>query len=244
MPDKETTRTLPPHWSDDSLSSFLDDAFSNCLATFVRKKPVVNILVDLDGCFQKIGENLLNPPDLIGALLLLRSHSAFRAASGLAMSGQVTETFPVLRTALEYGLYGLHISRNPDLGEIWYRRHDSEKAKNQVRQEFSIKSVKATLSHEDGELNSVVHELYDRLIDFGGHPNERAVTGNIEIQKDDGNFDVQQVYLHGDSLSLIHAIKTTAQVGLVCLELFRFVFGERYDILGISDQLDQFKKLL
>jgi len=119
MAHHETSMSLPPRWGDDSLSSFLDMAYKNVLATFVRKRRGhgVDLLIRIDQSFLRVGENLVNPSDTLGAVLLLRSHSAFRAACSLSMSGQVTEAFPVLRACLEYSLYALHINRQPDLGE-------------------------------------------------------------------------------------------------------------------------------
>ena len=116
--------SLPPRWSDDPLSAFLDQAFKNTLATFVHKHAGFDLLSHIDRSFLRIGENLVNPPDILGAVLLLRSHSAFRAACRLTLSGQVTDAFPPLRACLEYALYALHISQNNCLGEVWLRRHD------------------------------------------------------------------------------------------------------------------------
>ncbi len=142
MAHHETSMSLPPRWGDDSLSSFLDMAYKNVLATFVRKRRGhgVDLLIRIDQSFLRVGENLVNPSDTLGAVLLLRSHSAFRAACSLSMSGQVTEAFPVLRACLEYSLYALHINRQPDLGEVWLRRHDNHMARSAVRRESNTAS--------------------------------------------------------------------------------------------------------
>ena len=90
----DTTKSIPPHWADDRLSGFLDQAFNNSLASFVHKNARFQVLGRIDQNFLRIGENLVNPPDIIGALLLLRSHSAFRGGCRLSMSGQVPDAFP------------------------------------------------------------------------------------------------------------------------------------------------------
>jgi hypothetical protein len=129
MARHETSMRLPPRWGDDALSSFLNQAFQNTLATFVRKRQSFEMLLRIDESFLKIGENLSNPAGILGATLLLGSHSAFRAACRLATSGQAPESFPVLRACLEYALYALHINSNEPLREVWMRRHDNDKAK-------------------------------------------------------------------------------------------------------------------
>jgi hypothetical protein len=100
MANKETTRKLPPKWGDDPLSSFLKDAFSNCLATFVRRPDAFDLLRRVDRVFGSITDNLSNLPDFPGAVLLVRSHSAFRAGVRLTVSGQLADVFPALRACL------------------------------------------------------------------------------------------------------------------------------------------------
>lgn len=244
MAQRETSMSLPPRWGDDSLSSFLDQAFKNTLTTFVRKYPGFELLLRIDGSFLRIGENLVNPPDILGAALLLRSHSAYRGACRLATSGQAPDTFPVLRVCLEYALYALHINTNPPLGEVWMRRHDDEGAKRLVRREFQHVAVMDTLRGHDANLHPIIEHLYERAVDFGAHPNERAMTGSMQLEEGPDRVVLQQIYLHGDSLSLDHVIKTTAQIGLGSLSIFRHIFRQRFDLLGIQDVLDQLRREL
>lgn len=160
------------------------------------------------------------------------------------MSGQVPDTFPVLRACLEYALYALHINANPALGEVWVRRHDDAASLRRVRQEFTHTAVIATLEAKDANLHPVIQQLYERSIDFGAHPNERAITGSMTIQREPGRVELQQIYLHGDSLSLDLGLKTTAQIGLGCLCIFQHIFLERFRILGIQDMIDQLRREL
>lgn len=244
MADHETFRALPPHWADDRLSDFIGQAFSNTLATFVNKKLQCQILVRIDGAFFTACQNLLNPQDWIGALLILRAHAGFRAACQLAMNGHITESFPVLRACLEYSLYALHINRNPELGEVWFGRHEDEESLKAIKQEFTIRNVKDTLRNTDEKLSQIVDELYERTIDFGAHPNERAITQSMTINRGDGRIEIQQIYLHGNSLALDHGMKTTAQIGLGSLCIFQNIFRERFDILGISAAIDELRRNL
>jgi len=242
MASHETTMSLPPRWGDDRLSSFVDQAFNNTLGSFVQKHARFAVLERVDQNFLRIGENLINPPDFFGALLLLRAHSAYRAACRLAMSGQVPDAFPVLRACLEYSLYALHINTTPALGEVWLRRHDDAASLRRVRQEFTNAGVMATLRNRDANLFPIIEQLYERSIDFGAHPNERAITGSMAIERQPGRVEIQQIYLHGDSPSLDHGLKTTAQVGLGSLCIFQHIFLQRFRLLGIQDMIDQLRR--
>jgi hypothetical protein len=244
MAAHEMTMSLPPRWGDDCLSSFVDHAFKNTLASFVQKHARFAVLERVDQNFHRIGANLINPPDFFGALLLLRAHSAYRAACRLAMSGQVPDAFPVLRACLEYSLYALHIHTTPALGEVWLRRHDDAASLRRVRQEFTNAGVMATLRNKDASLFPIIEQLYERSIDFGAHPNERAITGSMTIERQPGCVEIQQIYLHGDSPSLDHGLKTTAQVGLGSLCIFQHIFLQRFRLLGIQDMIDQLRREL
>jgi hypothetical protein len=244
MAKHETSLSLPPRWADDSLSAFIDQAFRNTLATFVHKRSETELLIEIDESFMKIGSNLLNPSDVIGALLLLRSHSAFRAACRLAMSGQISDALPSMRACLEYALYALHINSNPPQGELWIRRHDDDASLRAVRREFTYSNVIKTLRLRNAALCSTIEVLYERTIDFGGHPNERAVTGSMTMSRADDRIEMQQIYLHGDSLLLDHGLKTTAQVGLGSLCIFGYLFKERFEILRVQPVIDELKAKL
>lgn len=244
MTKHETSMSLPPCWGDDKLSLFLDQALKNTLATFVHKRPGFETLLRIDQSFLKIGENLADPSSFLGAALLLRSHSAFRAACRLAMSGQASDTFPVLRACLEYALYGLHITSEPQLGEIWMGRHDNDETMRRVRRKFKHVNMMKTLCARDQALHSTIDELYERTIDFGAHPNERAITGSMELEKEFDHVMFSQIYLHGDSDSLDHIMKTSAQIGLGSLCIFQLAFPERFEILGLRHVIDRLRREL
>ena len=76
----------PPGWGTDELSRFWDAARCNQFGTFVNK-PIYRKLVAIDNLFVKVSKVWLNPEDEIAAMLLLRCHSAFRVAAGLAAAG-------------------------------------------------------------------------------------------------------------------------------------------------------------
>jgi hypothetical protein len=235
----------PPGWGNDKLTDFHTQAFHNSLASYVQmRRPAVDMLIDIDALFHQAAENLRNPPDFLGAMLLLRSHSAYRAATRLAMSGEAPETFPLLRACLEYALYAVHINRNSGHGEIWLRRHDNEAARTRAKRTFQHVAVMETLESVDATLAGQIKSLYERSIDFGAHPNERAMTGSMTIEEVSDGRVFSAVYLHGDRLVLGHLLKTTAQVGVGALLLLSIVFRNRFTLLTIDMRLEALKARL
>ena len=244
MVTEETTTSLPPKWTNDLLSEFADQAFRNMLATFVRKKPQFDTLIQIDRLYFEIGENLSHPENILAPLFVIRSHSAYRAGCQLASGGQISESFCVLRACLECALYCLHIYEHDSLGEVWLRRHDDKASLRESRDEFSHGKVMTTLRNNDPKLCATIQSLYERTIDFGGHPNERSITGSMMVKTSETEVGIKQFYLHGDSLSLEHGLKSSAQIGLGGLYILRLVFRERFDILDITSGLDQLRKNL
>jgi hypothetical protein len=236
---------LPPKWAEDSLSDFIQASFQNVLATFVNKKQAFNLLMEVDGMFKDICGNLDNTENPIVPAFLYRSRSAFLASCRLAMSGQATETFPQLRSCLEYSLYALHINDNPHLTEIWLRRHESKASLKEVKRNFRHVDVMKTLFARDAALHDSLSELYERTIDFGGHPNERAVSSSTTTRQEGEYTVVRNQYLHGgDSSALDHALLTSAQIGLGSLIVFQLIYKERFGILGLHDKIESLKGVL
>jgi hypothetical protein len=206
----------------------LELAHRNRFATFVQKKDGYHRLSRIDAAFVTAGKDWLNPKETVPAFLLFRSHAAFRAACEHALAGQVADVFPQVRASMEYAGYALHIHKNPGYEEIWLRRHDNAASLKAVKTAFQIAKVSETIRVANVEIGSVFNELYQRAIDFGGHPNEMSVTSNVSIKQRPGRKELQQVYLHGDGLQLVHALKTTAQAGVCALSILGEVFGPRF----------------
>jgi hypothetical protein len=244
MSSKETSTKLPPYWGDDTLSEFVATSFANTLATFVRRKTEFELLRRIDKCFVSIIDCISNPSDFLGAVLLIRSHSAFRGAVRMAISGQVPDAFPLLRTCLEYALYALHINRNPGLGETWLRRHEDEASLKAVRNKFANGAVIRTLEKVDANLGATVRALYERTIDFGAHPNEQGVAGSMTLAETPDRKTFGGVQLHGDDLAMVHGLKTTAQIGVGALSIFERIFETRFRLLALDSELMQMRSFL
>lgn len=222
----------PPGWGDDELTGFLETAHRNRFATFANKPARMQHLILADLCFLKVHQHWKDPGGIVAPLLSIRSHSAFRAACGLASSGQVTDAFPQIRVSLEYAGYTAHMRKNPELEEIWLRRHEDEDTLRAAKSAFQIGRVRRSISNL--RTAEVFDVLYQRTIDFGAHPNERAITSSTRIVVQRRAREFQQTFLHGDGIQLEHALKTTAQAGVCALHLIEEAFPERFESVGAT----------
>jgi len=143
----------------------------------------------------------------------------------------------VLRAVLESALYGLHIDTHEDLWKVWLNRHVSNSDLRKCKQEFSYGKIKATLIKRSPLLAQKIDSLYESTIDFGAHPNERAVTSTTKLTRSAEKISFQTDYLAGDALSANHALKVTLQVGVGSLSIFEKMRKERFEILGASETL-------
>ena len=244
MTGEHSKINLPPNWAEDPLSEFIQASFQNALATFVQKKGAFNLLSKVDEIFCGVAKHLDNIENPITPAFFHRSHSSYLASCRLSMSGQTAETFSQLRIALEYALYALHMDEQPLLTGIWIRRHDSEESIRKVRSKFSNSSVLKTLEIRDLDLKETISVLYQRAIDFGGHPNERAVSSTSDMVEEGGSVAIKVHKLSGDSDSLDHALKSTAQIGLGCILIFQLMFAPQFEKSGVLDKIRYLKNAL
>jgi hypothetical protein len=231
---KQRSQTPPPGWGNDELTSFLQAIHENQYATFHQKKQAVSRLVAIDELFVRASKNWLNPPNAVEAMLFLRCHAAFRAAASEAMAGQAVECYRQCRGMLENAAYAVHIRSDASLATVWLNRHQDEAGLKASKKAFQHVAVTASVAAANQHAGQRFEELYQRTIDWGGHPNERSVTGNMKMIKEPDRRVMLAVMLHSDGVELDAALKTVAQCGMVSLELLQVLYNAKFEILGIN----------
>jgi hypothetical protein len=147
----------------------------------------------------------------------------------------------VLRGCIESALYGFYLSKNKNSHETWLNRHASEKALKLVNDEFKIVNLFAVLKTTDLQIHDAAKILYDRTIDFGAHPNELALTSLLRKNEEEDLIQFDLLYLSGDTPAFRFALKTTAQIGLCALLIFKNVYSKRFSLLGLDEKLARLK---
>ena len=231
----------PPNWEANEISKFFDAARLNEFATFANLKGEIARLSDIDLAYRKAIDGINHSKDWFAGFFVLRAHSNLLAACRLCWSAQIPESYALLRSCLENALYGLYLARNPDSRETWLRRHDDAAAKKRVKDEFKIGALLDLAASVDATEGPVARALYERTIDYGAHPNELALMQALKINENPDHVEFKSNYLDEDSVALRLALKTTAQVGACTLSLFRAVYPERFDLLGLTHLLRHVK---
>lgn len=231
--------TTPPGWGEDEISRFLAAAHDNTLATFVRIPNFVARAREIDALFRKIVPFLGRAEDWLPSLFFLRAHSAFLGAVRLVTSGQPTETYMVLRGALEAVLYAHYIAVDPSRARTWFDRGDSPEARQAMKREFLMINVLGALKTAAPQVHERVAALYERTIDYGAHPNPAAFLPNMTLDPRDEGIEVRLDYLVGPTESLQLAMKTLLQTGVAVLKVFQCVIPQRFELLGIDQDIQK-----
>jgi hypothetical protein len=238
MIDVVTSNAPDIDFGQSSLGSFLQDAEHNTGATRKNHRVQCQSLAAIDDIYCKIVASLDQSLEFMSGFFLIRAHSSFRGAIRLCASGQIAEAYMVLRGTLESALYGLYVAGNTARQEVWLRRHEDEVAKRRVRNEFTIQNVMRHLAGIDGRTHDIAQSLYERPIDLGGHPNERAISAQVTTDSSQSEVKFTAEYFVS-GLPLQLCLKSAAQVGICGLDVFSHVWPHRYRILCIDHALDR-----
>jgi hypothetical protein len=232
----------PPGWGKDELTKFLQETHQQQYATFVNKRQAIGRLIAIDALFVRVSEGWVNPSGPIGAMLFVRCHAALRAAASEAMAGQVVESYRQCRGMLENAAYAVHLHRDPALAQVWLDRHKDEAGMKASRKAFQHERVVASVTAANTHAGKRFEELYQRAIDFGGHPNERSVTGSMNMVEEPDRQLVLAIMMHGDDAALDMALKSVAQCAMVSLEMLQVIYNPKFEILGINAAMLELRK--
>jgi hypothetical protein len=236
--------------ADNSLDRFLEVLPKNQIANRARFPDQYRIIQWVDYCFVTAGKHLsYQKPVLVGPLFL-RSQYAYKTAAGMTLAGQVAESFVMTRSCLEYAGYALAIFADPDLQEtpsreqVFVNRNVDDESLKAQKAEFQMgKIIRAIIAKYDQELAENVKLLYDRSIDFGGHPNPYGLLSAMRMEtKDEQLTSITTLALTDDPMITMHAMKTVAQAGLASLCIFQIICKAKFELLGIRAELDALRK--
>jgi hypothetical protein len=226
----------------DTLRTLLEASTRLQESNLDREEWLADFLGSVNAVFVLSSDFLANSDGLL-ILFMARAHSAFVGAVRMAASGQLAETFMLLRGLIENGLYAVHIKSDATRGRIWMDRHRTAEGERRVRSEFKFRRVLGTVQAINSDLGRIVHVLYDRCLDLGAHPNERGHFASAEFQDpDDAQF---KAFLFTPDPKKIHfLLRSCGEVGVVALRLFLLVFEERLRLTPVPENVSELHEAL
>jgi FAD/FMN-containing dehydrogenase len=231
----------PPDWEQLKMTAYFETMWANTLATFAKKEEV-HRLCRIDELLSDIGDGWsggsLTVQSIVPLMMFFRSHSSFRGACALGMGGATVEGFTVLRQCLEFAGYAALVHGDPALARLWWDRDKSEADEKKVRRSFTHAAVTTAVDNLDPALPTIYDTLYDRVIQFGAHPNEKSISGNLKFDIAEAETKLSQMYLQGDGQQLDHWIRTPNQVGIMMLKIFEKIHSARFAAIGAAPRID------
>src|SRR5260370_11746366 len=101
--------------TDKSLARFLEVVHTNQQGNRANFPKQYRLIQRVDDCFVKATENLVDPKPVLTGPLFFRSQYAYKTATGMTLTGQVTKSFVMMDSCLEYAGYALAIFADPRL---------------------------------------------------------------------------------------------------------------------------------
>ncbi|UZE21844.1 hypothetical protein LOY67_17510 [Pseudomonas sp. B21-056] len=144
------------------------------------------ILLLAGECVELI-QGLIQSCEINLAARSLAANSLFVYLAGIriALSGHPAAVSIPLRTSLESACYALLVVRNESLVNTWLCRHRSEKDLKAQKKAFAaaVPTAAAFIEKIDSDAAMLIKALYEAAIDFGGHPNPRAMQGHVMVNE-------------------------------------------------------------
>jgi hypothetical protein len=233
----------PPPWGDDPLSNFFSEAEYNERVSSINLATIYALLQRLHAAFRRVEETVEKDNReefLVTRFLIVRTHSSFLAAIRLAMSGQLSESYAVLRAAIEQTWYALYMAKDPqppNRVKVWLCRNHDEISKSKCKSEFTVTNVRSTHDSLDSVTAKQLHQLYETMIDFGAHPNQLGVlmAMNKSVTEQANSYQVGIIFT--DIVPLVATLQKAVAVAVGALKVFQLIFSERFKIMGLDEEI-------
>jgi hypothetical protein len=234
-----TNTLLPPKWGQDKLTEFFNTVENNTYATFANMPKETELAIKIDNLYRKALELANNSGVAFQYLFIPRAHSAYLAGVRLAMGTQVPESYMVARGCLENALYGFFLFKHPEHIELYLNRDNSDETRSAFKKKFRLNEIIQVLIRHHPQVGNAVDMLYERTIDWGAHPNEKALTSNMSMKRGDGKIRFDGHYLTDNEKPIKLCLKTIMLAGVSGLKIAECMLSERFKITLLSDELEQ-----
>jgi hypothetical protein len=238
-----TEQKLPP-WGQDQLSTFFQTAEDNDRVTSLKLSSIYSLLQRVDVAFRHVEvaiEKDTRQEILVPRFLIVRTHSSFLASIRLAMSGQLPESYPVLRAGIEQAWYALYIAKDPCPHErvtVWLRRNEDQTSRSKCKNEFRVQNVLSTHESFDSVTVKQLHELYEKMIDYGAHPNEMSLFAAMSESETEQETTFKVGILFPELVPIVATLQMTVAVAVGALKVFHRVFPERFRIMSLDTEIE------
>ena len=256
--------TKPSTWGEDEVTHFLSTAERNSYYTVNRNRAAVRRLrkaVDLfkagaDEYSRVRGVHDINDERFFRFDTAIPFYMSCRislfAAITLAFGQQLADAAKPARGALEAALYGYHVFNDPEAWGRWAERplissirgretrETERRARSAVGREFSVTSIARELGVRHTRLAVEANDLYDELIDFGGHFNMPTLRAMGRVSTTPHSTTVHFTVIGGDDQEIRETLDRILRTASLSLRVFTLVFDELWQRSRLTDKIRAF----
>lgn len=208
---------LPPR----PLSEFLEASDQVSDAVLAEGRAGVRLVREVDTLIRErlfgVGEIDIN---IFAMNLAFSCYFSFLASIRVALSGHATAVYPLIRQMLEFACYAYLIAEDPARGEVWLARHNSDDERMACRKAFSsaVAEVSKSINERAPNFGDRVRDIYDSSIDFGAHPNPRAVFDHLRYRDEGKHVRVESIALYDKAdIAVQRALVACAETGITAV---------------------------
>jgi hypothetical protein len=254
---------VPEGWGEDEVTHVLQMATRNSYYTVNRNRAAVKRFRTAARLFSSgaeqystvRGAHLITDARFFNfdyALPFLMScRVSLLAAATLAFGHQLPDSAKPARGAIEAAFYGYHVFKDASAWDRWtdrplvaaLRRSEKEIARRQrsaVGREFSVTAIAKEFPQSAAKLVTEAVELYDELIDVGGHFNMPAFQGGTRVSADAEATTVHFTVIGADDRDIKDTLDRLNRTASVCLRIFDLVFRDLWRRSGLPVQIAAF----
>jgi hypothetical protein len=224
---------------------FFKDADYNARVTAANYPGVFESLQRVHSAFRlaaEIVEKDSSGTRLVPRFLLIRTHSSYLAAIRAGMSGQIGEAYVLIRAAIEQSWYALHMATGEDAErrtDIWLRRNESDAATASCKSEFTIRNVRSTHEGLDPVAAAEMKDLYEKLIDYGAHPNQMGIFTSLSSKETHTEVSFQVGILYPAELPVLVTVRLAMAVAIGALKIFQLIYPERFRLVDFDSEIQR-----
>jgi len=138
---------------------------------------------------------------------------------------------------------GYFIFKHPELAELYFKRDENLQTKREMRRKFKNQAIINEFKADDKALGDAVETLYERVIDYGAHPNKKSLSSVLKKIDLEDSIRFELSYSTNNPLVIRLGLKTATQVGIACLKIAEKVLPERFTIVGLADKIKQLSRV-
>lgn len=154
----------------------------------------------------------------------------------LTYEHELTDAAKPLRGAIEAAFAGCHVFSDPGAYERWLNRPPASRCNNpgedtarmarrEIGTEFAVPRLAAELRSWSSSVASAAFDLYEELIDVGGHFNVATL---------------QFTTIHPDGTELSRALSRVNRTAITCLRMLDLVFTPVWSNAKLSQQIRRY----